>query len=108
MPKRTSRVAVRFTPEELASVRTRARTSHTPLASYVRQAALGHAPRAKQVSEYADLIHVLNRVGISLATLDGDEPAAILGELRTVLHAASGRMGYARPSRRTVAAAALE
>ena len=108
MSTRINHVAVRFSAEELTQVRARARASHAPLATYLRQTSLGHVPRTKQLTEYADLVRALNQVGIALDAREGGDVGRALAELRDVLRAVSDRLGHGHPSRRAVAAAALE
>ena len=97
MSPRAKRLVVRFSTEEFMRVRTRARVSHASVAAYIRDAALRHAPRAPVAGPYADLIHALNQIGLSLNAVPTEEARATLAELQAVLRSAANRV---RPARR--------
>ena len=60
---------VRFTPDEWRTIEERARVCGRVPAVYIREAALGAAPRARRVPEHADLIRQLAGLGNTLAAL---------------------------------------
>ena len=97
MSTRTNHVAVRFSAEEFIQVRARARASHTPLATFLRQTSLGHVPRTKQLTEYADLVRALNQVGIALDAREGGDVERALAELRDVLARSERSVGTRPP-----------
>jgi hypothetical protein len=83
---------VRYTPEEIATVRARAAACGRTLARYVREASLGAMPRERRRSEIGALVLQLIRVGNNLnqlaraANSDGRFPLearidAVLAEL---------------------------
>lgn len=114
MSARSVRLAVRFTTEELAAVRVRARAARAPVARYIRDASLGHTPRARDTAAYADAVRALNRIGLDLRAIVADRPGAeenaalAIGELRHVLHALADVLRPARRKRADVNVAALE
>jgi hypothetical protein len=99
-PLRTKRLLLSFTPDELAAVRARAAAAHIPLARYIREVALGYAPKPKQHAVNAEAVRTLAAVGNTLravvtrtgagatSALEGDAQEAIarilaiVGELR--------------------------
>lgn len=96
MSSRIERLVVRFSTEELLRVRARARASHSPVSVYIRNAALRHAPRVTRAGPYMDLVHALNRIGLSL-NAPTMEARDTLVELRAVLRLAAD---HVRPARR--------
>jgi len=58
-PLRAHRIPVRFSPEELAAVRGSAYATGRPLARFIREAALGHAPRTLRLQTHNDIVHAL-------------------------------------------------
>ena len=60
---------IRFTDEELALLRERARATSRPLARYVRETALGVVPQAPRDIVDAALLRQLGRVGNDLNQL---------------------------------------
>jgi hypothetical protein len=60
---------VRFTRDEWRAVLERARMCGRAPAVYIREAALGAAPKARRVPENAELIRQLTRVGNALVAL---------------------------------------
>jgi hypothetical protein len=97
MSNRTNRVMVRFTSEELVTVRARARGLHVPLAEYLRDASLGRVTRAKRADGFADLILALNQIGLALTVVPGESSQVVLLELGAVLRLASDRLRRALP-----------
>lgn len=67
--KRTAARLVRFTPDELKAVSARAHECGRPVACYIRETALGAAPRAQRAQRSADLIRRLTRLGNRLVEL---------------------------------------
>lgn len=67
--RRTVSSMVRFTPDEWRTIEERARVCGRVPAVYIREAALGAAPRARRVPEHADLIRQLAGLGNTLAAL---------------------------------------
>ena len=67
--KRTVPSMVRFTPEEFALVLERALACGRPPAVYIREAALGAAPKSKRTPERAAMVRELVRLGNLLTTL---------------------------------------
>jgi hypothetical protein len=65
-PLRTKRLLLSFTPDELAAVRARAVAAHIPLARYIREVALGYAPKPKQHAVNAEAVRALAAVGNTL------------------------------------------
>jgi hypothetical protein len=66
---RTNRLLLSFTGEELSLLRDRARAAHIPLARYIREVALGYAPRPKQHAVNAEAVRALADVGNVLRAL---------------------------------------
>jgi hypothetical protein len=62
-PLRTKRLLVSFAADELVVVRARAAAAHIPLARYIREVALGYAPKPKRHAVNADAIRVLASLG---------------------------------------------
>lgn len=60
---------IRFTPEEWATIVTRAADCGTPPARYVREAALGETPRVRRPQANAVLLRHLARIGNNLNQL---------------------------------------
>lgn len=60
---------VRFSDEELAALRERARECGRPVARYVRETALGSVPKARRHAAEQELIRHLARIGNNLNQL---------------------------------------
>ena len=91
-PKRIEHSMVRFTADEFALIRERARECGKPPARYIRETALGTVPRARRSTANAAVIRELARIGNALTQLaevarssdtPADSPAieATLGEV---------------------------
>lgn len=82
---------IRFTPEEWATIVTRAADCGTPPARYVREAALGETPRVRRPQANAELLRHLARLGNNLnqlarmANVRDELPSAV--RLKAVLDA---------------------
>jgi len=96
MASRISPVVVRFSPDELAEVRARARDADEPLARYLRQVALGHTPGAQEADLYDDLVRSLNDVTDALDRAEGSDLTPVLRQLRDVLAAVAKKVGSFR------------
>ena len=94
--RRTCPKLIRFSPDELARVVERALAVRQPPARYIREAALGSAPRPRQSSTTADeVVRRLARLGVLLRDLapqvhaqDAERGAALdaaLAELLAVI-----------------------
>jgi hypothetical protein len=66
---RTFRRAIWFAPRELQTVIQQARTAGRPLASYIRESALGLSPRARRAQRNNAVICMLSRIAIQLTRL---------------------------------------
>lgn len=92
-PRRTARLRVWCTPDELEAVRQRARVCRRTVARYVREVVLGSVPRESRAAVNADAIRELARVGTNLnqlaraANSEGNFPleARILAVLEHVM-----------------------
>ncbi len=91
---------VRFSDEELAALRERARACGRPVARYVRETALGSVPKARRLGAEQELIRHLARIGNNLNQLAREANAAArfpaedrIDALLSELHAAIGRIG---------------
>jgi hypothetical protein len=91
-PKRIEHSMVRFTADEFALIRERARECGRPPARYIRETALGAVPRSRRSAANAAVIRELARIGNALTQLAevarrSDSPAdsaaieAALGEV---------------------------
>lgn len=60
---------IRFTDDELALLRERARAAGRPLARYVRETSLGVVPQVPREAADAELIRQLGRIGNNLTQL---------------------------------------
>jgi hypothetical protein len=100
MPQgRTAAKLIRFAPDELAAVSRRARVCGRTPARFIREAALGAIPKARQNEERDRILLALARVGGQLSVLarrtndgnqhesDGAQLAAALTEHRTLVRA---------------------
>ena len=91
--KRIEHSMVRFTAEEFALIRERARECGKPPARYIRDTALGAIPRSRRSAANAAVIRDLARIGNALTQLAEvarrsdmpDDSAAIEATLREVL-----------------------
>lgn len=85
--RRTHRIPVRFTYQELADARQRAYLAGRPLARYIRESSLGRAPRPLRLQTHDDVVHALSTIVRQLDGADGGEPAVAraLASLRTLL-----------------------
>lgn len=81
--RRANPTRVRFTDAELATLRERARAARRPLARYIREAALGVAPRGSGGTD-PETIRGLLRVATALDRLAGYEPGHSDGLARGV------------------------
>jgi Bacterial mobilisation protein (MobC) len=61
--KRTARVAIRFTPDELEQVRMKAHHAGRSLARWLRELSLGYTPKPKPSAANAEVIRHLARIG---------------------------------------------
>ena len=68
-PKRIEHSMVRFTADEFALIRERARECGKPPARYIRETALGAVPRARRSTANAAVIRELARIGNVLTQL---------------------------------------
>ncbi len=100
MPQvRTAAKLIRFAPDELAAVSSRARACGRTPARFIREAALGAIPKARHNEERDRILLGLARLGGQLSLLagrtnggnqhesDGAQLAAALAEHRTVVRA---------------------
>jgi hypothetical protein len=67
--KRNEHSMVRFTAEEFALIRERARECGRPPARYIRETALGAVPRSRRSAANAAVIRELARIGNALTQL---------------------------------------
>ena len=67
--RRTCAKLIRFSPDELARVVERARAVRQPPARYIREAALGGAPRSRAAPVADDVVRRLARLGVILRDL---------------------------------------
>ncbi len=68
--RRTVAKLIRFSPSELERVLDQAKASGRPVASFIREAALGSRPRMRNGSTVGDaIVHQLARLGTRLRTL---------------------------------------
>jgi hypothetical protein len=105
--RRAPTALVRFTPEELAAARERARAAGRPLAVYLREAALRTVPKARAGHQSDELLHQLSRAATALQAISrgaGDMPAttassdgpalgAILGDLVALMRRVAATTG---------------
>ncbi len=91
---------VRFSDEELAALRARARECGRPVARYVRETVLGSVPKARRHAAEQELIRHLARIGNNLNQLAREANAASrfpakarIEALLAELHAIIGRIG---------------
>lgn len=91
---------VRFSDEELAVLRERARECGRPVARYVRESALGSIPKARRHATEQELIRHLARIGNNLNQLAREANTAgrfaVEARIEVVLeeiHAVIGRIG---------------
>ena len=68
-PKRIEHSMVRFTADEFALIRERARECGRPPARYIRETALGAVPRSRRSAANAAVIRELARIGNALTQL---------------------------------------
>jgi hypothetical protein len=68
-PKRIEHSMVRFTADEFALIRERARECGKPPARYIRETALGAVPRVRRSAANAAVIRELARIGNALTQL---------------------------------------
>ena len=68
-PKRIEHSMVRFTADEFALIRERARECGRPPARYIRETALGAVPRSRRSTANAAVIRELARIGNALTQL---------------------------------------
>jgi hypothetical protein len=87
--RRTHRIPVRFTYQELTHARQRAYAAGRPLARYIRETALGRTPRTLRLQAHDDVVHALSTIVRQLDVAAGEESAAAitraLGALRALL-----------------------
>jgi hypothetical protein len=87
--RRTHRVPVRFTYQELVDARQRAYKAGRPLARYIRESSLGRSPRPLRLQAHDDIVHALSTIMRQLDDTASEQPAAAiaraLGALRTFL-----------------------
>ena len=91
---------VRFSDEELAALRERARECGRPIARYVRETALGSVPKPRRHAAEQELVRHLARIGNNLNQLAREANAAArfpaderIEALLAELHAIIGRIG---------------
>ena len=100
MPQgRTAAKLIRFAPDELAAVSSRARACGRTPARFIREAALGAIPKARHNEDRDHILLALARLGGHLSVLarridcdntresDGAQLAAALAEHRTAIRA---------------------
>jgi hypothetical protein len=90
--RRTHRIPVRFTYQELATVRRRARNAGRPLARYLREAALGRTPRPLRLQVQNDIAHGLSAIIRQLNNEAGEDPPATIAQAITSLRALLSRL----------------
>jgi hypothetical protein len=87
--RRTHRIPVRFTYQELSDARQRAYKAGRPLARYLRESSLGRTPRPLRLQAHDDVVHALSTIVRQLDDAASEKPAAAIARaldaLRTLL-----------------------
>lgn len=86
-PQRTYRIPVRFTADELAAARHNARATGRPLARFMRERALGSAPRTLRLQAQHDVVHELSTIVRELSGAARDQAATAVTRAVTALRA---------------------
>ena len=83
--RRTHRVPVRFTYQELAIARQRAHAAGRPLARYLRESALKRAPQPVRLRAHDDVVASLSRIVRVLDDHDGSSADGAVAEALAAL-----------------------